>query len=374
MSERNREMKEVFRHLWKYKFRYIGYLIVPLFFIFTSLYSEEFKKLPIFIQIASPIFFIIINIILDNSDKIKLQLQNHLLKDELFKVRKQVKHIQQIKEHEIDKIKNVLVAFIEYAEIYRHKVIKYLNLEEDYLCIAKSSEGLSNIFNKMKDKKMLPFSKVLYEWPGSIKPFERMGIYLIPIRNLKNFSPKNIRGWIKQYLIPKALNERKKFLAKLPKKLSKMADEFSYKYIAFTVRKHSIQYDFLNRKFNKEFTQTFMAMQSAKKIVKFSNDLMEVIRAKDFFLLVEWSAFAKLNTDQKKLIEGKKDKLHQILIQNDIFTLLDIAKLSKVDLGKLLRKAFGKKTTKRKTENLAEKIIDGSNHVLNVLRTAGVNI
>lgn len=369
-----KKLRTFIKYVWDSKERYAIYILISLFVFIGSSYFELIRTWSIFIQTPLLATYFFIERVLKDFEPDKEDSQIKYLKKELYVVRKQVKQVEQIKESEKKEIEDVLVAFIENSEIYKKKIIKYLDLEEDYLCIAKSSEGLSEIFKNMEKKPMLPFSRVLYKWPGSIKPFGNMGIYFIPVKNLNDFDINEVRKWVNENVIPKVEQERENFLNGLPQRLSKLADEFSYKYIAFTVKKHSIQYDFKNRKFSKDFIITFIKAQPPKGIVKMSNELGDVVKAKDFFLLVEWSAFAKLNSDQNKLIKEEKIKIYDELVENNILTLIDLSKLSSEVLGAIFKHSLGRKITDRKAKNLAKKIIDGSIHVLKVLRASGVNV
>lgn len=114
---------------------------------------------------------------------------------------------------ELSDLQKVVVSFLEYSEIYRQKVKDHLNLNEDFLCIAKSSEGLSEVFNEMDERTMLPFGKVLNQIPGSIKPFENMAIFLIPVRSLPGISEKNIRKYIDKRIVPTSNTKSSKRLA-----------------------------------------------------------------------------------------------------------------------------------------------------------------
>lgn len=369
-----KKIKASIKYVWKNRKRYTVYIIVSLFVFFGSNFIESIQTWSIYIQIPLLIIYSFIEIVMRDFEPDKEDSQLKYLKKELYSARKQAKLVGQIKDSEKKEIEDVLVAFIENSEIYKKKIIKYLDLEEDYLCIAKSSEGLSEIFKKMEEKPMLPFSKILYEWPGSIKPFGNMSIYFIPVKNLDDFNINEVRKWVNENIIPKVEQERERFLNGLPQSLSKLSDKFSYKYIAFTVKKHSIQYDFKNRKFSKDFIITFIKAQPPKRIVKMSNELGEIVKAKDFFLLVEWSAFVKLNKDQNELIKERKIKIYDELVENNILTLIDLSKLSSETLGTIFKNSLGVKITNLKAKNLAKKIIDGSTHVLKVLRASGVNV
>lgn len=275
---------------------------------------------------------------------------------------------------ELSDLQKVVVSFLEYSEIYRQKVKDHLNLNEDFLCIAKSSEGLSDVFNEMDERTMLPFGKVLSQIPGSIKPFENMAVFLIPVRSLPGISEKNIRKYIDKKIIPAVEKERKRFLDVLPKKLSVKAEDLSFKYIAFLIRRDVIAYDTLNRKFNREFNAFIVLEQSGKNLERMKTSLEEVVKTKDILMLVDWSSFTKLNNEQSKLIADNKQRIYDELSKSGITTLSDISTKSNDEFFNALWPAIKRKTTKRKAEHLAKKVVEGTKTTVDILRKNGVNI
>lgn len=275
---------------------------------------------------------------------------------------------------ELSELQRVVVSFLEYSEIYRQKVKDHLNLNEDFLCVVKSSEGLSDVFNEMDDKTMLPFGKVLSQIPGSIRPFERIALFLIPVQSLPGLSEKNIRKYIDKKIIPQVKKERQSFLANLPKKISKQADEFSYKYVAFLLRREAIAYDTLNRKFDREFNEFIVSEQSGKNLERMKTSLEEVIKTKDILLLTDWSSFANLNKDQAALIKNNKQRIYSDLSSKGINTLSDISAKSPEEFFEIIWVSLKKKTTKKKTENLSRKIVESTKVTVEILRKNGINI
>ena len=115
---------------------------------------------------------------------------------------------------QLDELKEVVVSFLEHSEIYRERVKDHLKLREDYLCIVKSSEGLSDVFDALETKAMLPFTSVLSRIPGAVRPFERIGMFLIPVRSLPGINEGNMREYVDRKIIPEVERERRQFLKK----------------------------------------------------------------------------------------------------------------------------------------------------------------
>lgn len=275
---------------------------------------------------------------------------------------------------ELNELQNVIVNFLEYSEIYRKKVKNYLRLNEDYLCIMKSSEGLSDVYKEMEKKEMLPFTKVLSSIPGSIRPFERMCLFLIPIRSLKGLNRNNVKLYINKKIIPLVEKERKEFLGKLPTEIAEKADEFSYKYLAFLLRKYLLNYDYKNRKFNHKFIEFVVREQPRPNIKKMTSSLGDIIRTKEFLSLVEWPSFVKLNLEQKKLVEKRRTKINSELEKNGINNLPELSKCNLEDLFSIFKKIFRADITELKIKNLVQKVIDGSRNTLDILRKNGIRI
>lgn len=342
---------------------------------FVALYPDQFKAMSFGVQILAAFMVVGANVVAGVFwDDLKAQIENRALRKEIGDINERSTAVLHAKDTELADLRKVIVQFLEYSEVFREKIVKYLELNEDYLCVAKSSEGLSDVFNSLDVKQQLPFSKVLAEWPGSIKPFENMHLYLLPASRLKGFSAGNAREWIQKNIIPKVRDERVAFLESLPRAQRRLAEEFAYKYIAIAVRKNSIEYDSLRRKFNKSFVDNIIEHQSRKRIAKLTDRLTEVITAKDFLLLVDWSSFAPLNNDQKGLLREKKQELYEELSANEVNTLTDIAKVSEDDLANIFKRVYKTKFTQKKYANLARKVIAGTDGVLAVLRSAGVKI
>ena len=368
-------MKQFINHLKGSKFKFLVYFLSGLFLFFVSLYPDKYIQLPLLAQLSAASFFVGVNIFTSVFwDDFKVRFENRSLRKEINDITDKSTSILSAKEYELNELRSVIVQFLEFSEVFRDRIVKYLELNETYLCIAKSSEGLSDVFNALDVKQQLPFSKVLSNWPGSIKPFEKMQLYLLPISTLKRFKTTNTRKWINQNIIPKVKKEREEFLRNLPARKKRLAEDFSYKYISIVIRKNSIEYDSLHRKFNKSFVDNIIKHQSKKRIAKLTDRLTEVITAKNFFLLVDWSSFAKLNTEQRRLVKSKKQQLYEEFSKNNINTLIDISTISNEELEKIFRKVYRNQFTKKKYLNLAVKIISGTAHVLSVLRNAGVKI
>lgn len=346
-------------------------IIAEALVIGIAFYTDFIKQFPLWVQISLFIGLASLHLIADyifdftkeRAANWRLEREKEDLKLEKTKTQKDLSDLQK-----------VVVSFLEYSEIYRQKVKDHLNLNEDFLCIVKSSEGLSNVFNEMDDKTMLPFGKVLSQIPGAVRPFERIAMFLIPVRSLPGLSEKNIRRYIEKKIIPEVAKERRSFLANLPKKISQQADDFSYKYVAFLLRREAIAYDTLNRKFDREFNEFIVIEQSGKNLEKMKSSLEEVIRTKDVLLLTDWSSFTKLNKDQAKFIKDNKQRIVQVLSENNINTLVDISSKSSDELLSFIWPTISRKITRKKAENLIEKIINGTKETVEILRKNGVHI
>ena len=346
-------------------------VLIEAIIIGIAFYTDVIRIIPIWAQALLFAALASVHLLTGNLvDYVKELSKNRILESE----NKEIKLEATKTVKELSELQTVVVSFLEYSEIYRQKVKDHLNLNEDFLCIVKSSEGLSEVFNEMDEKTMLPFGKVLRRIPGAIQPFERIALFLIPVRSLPGLTEKNIRRYIDKKIIPEVSKERQIFLGKLSKKLVSKADEFSYKYIAFLLRKEAIAYDTLNRKFNREFNGFIVSEQSGKNLARMKTSLGEVVRTKDILLLTDWSSFSKLNKEQSDLIAKNKQRIYDELTKKGITTLTDIYNNSKEDFFDAIWPVIRKKTTKKKAENIAKKVVEGTKTTVDILRRNGVQL
>lgn len=346
-------------------------IIAEALVIGIAFYTDFIKDFPLWVQIALFVGLASLHLIAGYVfDYTKEQAANWRLEREKEDLKLEKTKTQK----ELSDLQRVVVSFLEYSEIYRQKVRDHLNLNEDLLCIVKSSEGLSAVFNEMDEGTIFPFGKVLSEIPGSVRPFERIALFLIPVRSLPGLTEKNIRKYIDKKIIPEVKKEREIFLKNVPKKISKKADSFSYKYVAFLLRRDAIAYDTLNRKFDREFNEFIVTEQSGKNLEKMKNSLEEVIKVKDVLLLTDWSSFTKLNKEQANFIRENKQSIVQTLDKNSVSSLVDISKKSSEELLEIIWTVINKKITRKKAENLTKKIVDGTRETVTILRKNGVNI
>lgn len=351
--------------------KYLLSIFLAAGLIALSVYSDVFKKLSIPWQIGAFVILgsaqAIVSWLYDHGkkaiDNSRLTKKNISLKTDLKSSKKALSELQ-----------TVMINFIENSEVYRQRVKDYLGLNEDYLCIIKSSEGLSDVFDEMEDKTMLPFTKILSEISGSIRPFERISMFLIPVSSLPGLKSNKIRAYINKNIIPLVEKERQSFLGEQPRKVRKLADKFSYKYIAFLIRQNAIAYETRNRKFNHDFSTFIVSTQSPENVKRMKDDMEFVLKSKDFLLMVNWSSFVNLNKEQATLIDGYKEKLYKVLKERRVVDLNTLSQLSKDDLAKIFLSVFKKKTTKIKASHLAERVLTETIQFLTVLRKNGAKI
>jgi hypothetical protein len=278
------------------------------------------------------------------------------------------------RDRELTDLRGLIISFMEHSEIYREKVKDHLGLGEDYLLIAKSSEGLSDVFGAMGGKVELPFTQVLHELPGSVKPLETMDMFIVPLRNLAKLNGRSLNRFIEEEIIPKVKRRRTRFLNQLPRDISQLADEFSYKYIALLVNRFNFTHNVRNRKFNEAFTCFFVNEHIANDFQELKSDLVEVVQGKDIFELVNWSAFADLNKEQLELVYLHRRQINTALAHKGINKLSDLAITGYEDLKNIIWSVVKRKSTSRKVLNLCVKAIDGAANAVSVLRRNGVLI
>lgn len=339
-----------------------------------TFYTDLIRALPTLLQFV--IFIIIAAFVFYSGnffDLIKEVRENEKLRSKNTQLEINTSNISQ----ELSSLQKVVVQFLEHSEVYRQKIEDLLKLHSEYLCIIKSSEGLSEVFKSLsnEEKEKFPFGRVLKNIPGSVEPFERAGMFLIPKSSLPGITQKNIREYISKVIIPEVKEERQRFLTKLPKKTSSKADDFSYKYVAFFLKPESMVYDSMNKKFKREFLSFMVSRQNNESLQKMKTQLEETVKTKDILSLVDWSFFANLTKEQKTLLDKAKDKINEKLQEAGFVKLSDFYDKTEEDFYRAVRPVFAsKKLTKKKTENFSKKIIVGARETIDILRKNGVNL
>jgi len=334
-----------------------------------ALYVEEIRHLPLILQLPLIATLGMVQFITDRSiDYVREKTANIKLRSDAHQLRLGERETRR----ELDELKQVVVSFLEHSEIYREKIKDHLRLAEDYLCIVKSSEGLSDVFNAMDHKEMLPFACVLMRIPGTVRPFERMGLFLIPIKSLPGINEWNIRPYVAKEIIPEVEEERERFLGKTSREVAAKADPLSYKYIAFVLRRGSIAYDVLNRKFNREFNAFLVDGQSDASYAVMKNELARVVKTKELLALVNWASFAKLNNTQRALVEQYKLEMSLALSRTGVETLAQLAEIPAKQFVQAVWPVLQNKSTERKVLNIAKKVVTGARNTVDILRKNGV--
>ncbi len=342
-----------------------GYFII-------SIETDIFKDLPFLAQSLLFLTFFFLNLVgtvgIDEFEYGKLFQKLKTEKETLGT-------LLRISEKEISDLHRVITKFFNYSIIYRKDIIEKLELKEEFLCIMKSSEGFGKVWDNLEDKKMLPFTKILDGLPGSVRPFEKDGLFLIPIENLKGFNHKDIRLFINKRIIPKVKKERIQFLKALTKEQKKLVDKFSYKYIAFILRKNSLDYDTENRKFSDKFVQFIVSNQRERTLAQITNELAEFVEGKEVLNLIDWEAFIDdLNDDQKKLLNNYGDSIRSKFKQGKIRNIIDISNSDINKISSIIQSVLKNDTTERKSKNLSEKIVKGASETIRILRSAGAKL
>lgn len=345
-------------------------ILVASALLIAAIYTDYIKNLPIIIQAIVIVLLAAVTVRFNNVfDYIDEAQKNYRLQ----KVNKALKAEGSERSLQLANLRTLMVSFMEHSHIYREKVKNRLRLNEDFICIAKSSEGLSDVFNSLEKKRPLPFTRVLMDIPGSIRPFERMGLFLIPIKSLPGIKNQPLREYIDAEIIPKVVAERERFLNGVPKSVARKADDLSFKYIAFLVSRSNIAQDVRNRKFNKSFNVFIVSEQLGADFTAMKSELAGVIKTKELLRLVDWKTFAELNREQGDLIEYYKEKINTSFTENEIDGLNALSKLDYKELQNLLWPIMRRKSTERRVANLSKKIIDGSRATIQTLKENGVN-
>jgi hypothetical protein len=277
-------------------------------------------------------------------------------------------------ESELDELKSVVVSFLEHSEVYRERVRRYLRLGDDYLCVVKSSEGLSKVWAAMEEKELLPFGSYLLKLPGAVKPVERIGLFLIPFSSLPGITEGTIRSYFTRWIIPAVEEEREGFLQRQPRRIARSAEPFSYKYIAFPVRTGTIAFDTRNRKFNREFMSFIVAHQGGADYEGMKDELQEMVKGKDLLALADWSSFADLNPAQRALVEEKRREMTERLAEAGVDGIVPLSEITPERFRDVVWPALYRRVSKIKTLNIGKKVVSGAAETVRVFRKHGITV
>ena len=117
---------------------------IVLIVILNLLTKELFPKLNINVLIKWKIFASILFFILSNFDILKIGFDNFMLTKKLEDKEKLILNMV-IK---IDELNDVIITFLQDGKLSKEKIIKEFAIEEDYVCVIKSSEGFSEIWDE----------------------------------------------------------------------------------------------------------------------------------------------------------------------------------------------------------------------------------
>ena len=125
-----------------------------------TFYTDSVRNLPIILQFG--IFIVIAAFVFYSGnffDFIKEMRENEKLRSKNKQLKLDTTYISQ----ELSALQKVVILFLEHSEVYRRKIEDFLKLNNDYLCIIKSSEGLGDVFDALQneDKQKFPFGSVL---------------------------------------------------------------------------------------------------------------------------------------------------------------------------------------------------------------------
>lgn len=352
------------------RLRFIVTVLVNLSILMVALYWSLLDESPFLVQFLVISAAAVFQTFTGNTyDYLNAQIANARLRSE----RDQMELTSAETSIHLDELREVIAEFLEHSEIYRERVKDHLKLQEDYLCIAKSSEGLSDVFNALVKKVRMPFATTLMKIPGTVKPFERMGMFLVPVASLPGINERNIQTYISRKIIPEVQKERRRFLRRPRTDPNVRPEKFSYKYVAFLLRKGSISYEVENRKFNREFNAFVVNGQSGINYRRVKSELTRFVKTRDLLALVNWASFADLNRDQKKLVEKNKVRMSDALNRHEIGTLKNVADSSPEELFEILWPVLRRKTTERKAKNILTKVIEGAQNTVGVLERNGIS-
>lgn len=358
-------------------FRFGLSVLITVIVLAFAIHTEVFLLMPMWLEVIALTILACFQLIVSHL------LDFKKMRDSIFELTEKGMRLlseKKVTEKELSELREVIASFLEHSEIYRERVRDFLKLYEDYVCIVKSAEGFGDVWTELSNeqKRPLPFTTVLMNLPGSIRPIENMGFFLIPTATLKGVNKMPLRSYINKYIVPKVHKERQAFLKNLPKSLAVKADDFSYKYIAFFLRKDAIAHETKNRKFNRDFNNFIVNEQTGDSFYKMKSELIEVIKGKDVLKLVNWSSFAKLNDERQEFIEKNKSAINAGLLKNGIVDINDLAKTDPEKLFEIiwisLKVSQRQETTEKKVKNLSVSVVEGAQKTIEALKKSGVNI
>jgi hypothetical protein len=275
----------------------------------------------------------------------------------------------------LSEIQRIMVNFLEHSSIYQDKVLDHLKLREDFVCVVKYGEGLSEVWRRLQIKERLPFTTVLASIPGSIQPFDNIDLFLIPTRSLPGIGNTPLRQYIDANIVPLVRAERRKFMRRHAD-LAQYAEDFSFRWMAFFLRKDAIAHGTLNRRFGYDFRAFVVGQQTGDSFHNMRSALGKVVKTKEILRLVSWASFADLSPERKGLLDRNSVRINSALEEQNIRDLPGLMTLTPGQLAHViwssLPRAEKMKSSKKKTLNTAKKVLEGVDQTVRVLRANGL--
>jgi hypothetical protein len=288
-----------------------------------------------------------------------------------------IQDIQLAHQAELRGFRELLVAFIDKGLFFPEKIKELMSSRTRYVCVAKSSEGLSQVFQALQaagSATMLPFTTVLHSLPGSVRPFERMDLYFIPVRSIPVRRGSSLRRWMEKDILPAVERERTRFLAGLPRKIANLAEPSAYKYIAFFIDSDSLIADRKRRKFSSDFLGAFITARSDSELKSVKAEFTKYIAAKDLALTMEWHLLVKTDAEKSQLLQKKRTRISEEFRRAGVLSLSDLVPEKAGQIAKALRKACGVALTEKKSTNLTDKIVSECIKIRETLNRAQISL
>lgn len=344
-----------------------------LYLAYIGIYAEQYRDWPRAVGILVTVCVLAAGWWAANSDIVTVARSLGRSELELLQKSTQIEQMRLEHSAEVGDFRRLLISFVDKGLFFSDNIRELLTGRAKYVCVAKSSEGLSEVFTALQRAgkgQPLPFTQILSEIPGALRPFERMDMFLIPVRSIPHRRGASLRHWMNRKILPAVRARRKDFLAELPRNIARLAEEEAYKFVAFYIDSESLIADQRCRKFNKDFVTSLLGSTSDSDLKPVKAEFADYIRAKDLALRMEWHLLVR--TNRAKLLEAKRSRISEELRRTGLSSLSDLRSENAEKLATALKKATGRALTPRTSLNLANKLIGECDSIRRTLAQAGI--
>lgn len=125
------------------------------YLVYIGIYGDSYKTWNLLVAIPLTIIAILINIIAANYDVFPILKELAETKIVLKNIKDEYEDFKIVQSAESNELKSLIIKFIDKGLFYTEKLKYLLKQYNDYVCVIKSSEGLSEVWKELEKEKWI---------------------------------------------------------------------------------------------------------------------------------------------------------------------------------------------------------------------------